>query len=295
MSTDFQDPRPAPESFPGPVPESFPAQFPGPFPGPEQGPQFPPTAPASRSRGRKATFTALWLVSALAVGTGSGFGILKATEKKDSGTAAFSPVSVGRPAPSATSVPSGVRADGTHFGSVQDFLLPMPSGFHAGPDDGEFGNDVAITPQQMDAQVGQMFPGLQQSDMTSAKGAMEAAHMKDGALRTYTNDSSTIIIIFTALQLDPSMAAKSTSDFMRIVKASSSYRNGPVVAGHADARCVLPATRPGDKIDEMICLGTVGDTFVMGEATGTVPMDQNVITGMFAKQLDVLRKGPVAK
>ena len=117
--------------------------------------------------------------------------------------------------------------------------------------------------------------------------------MKDGAVRTYTSKADDLNIAVTALQLDPSMAAKSTGDFTRIVKQSSRFRTGPAVPGHADAVCVLPATRPGDKLDEMTCLATVGDTFVIVVAAGVVPVDQQGVTEMFARQLDLFENGPM--
>lgn len=237
---------------------------------------------------RRGLFLAGWLASALAVGAGAGFGVLAVTDH-DSSKSPATPVAA---APStAPKVASGVRADGTHYGTLKDFLLPMPDGFKAGADEGELGNDAVVTPAQLDSQVSLLFGTLPASDMTSAKGAMEAAHMKDGAVRTYQMTSGKLAVAFTALQLDPSMAAKSTGDFTRIVKQSSRFRAGPAVPGYPTAACVLPATRPGDKLDSMTCLATIGDTFVIVLADGVVPMDKETVTGMFAKQLDLLKNG----
>ena len=62
-------------------------------------------------------------------------------------------------------------------------MLPVPEGFRPGPDDSSLGNDSAITAGELDAQLSEIFPQLQQSDLTSAKGVMESAHMIGGALR----------------------------------------------------------------------------------------------------------------
>jgi len=250
------------------------------------GPAVLPVAPKPRRRG---VFLAAWLGSALAVGALTGGGILAAT-----GTGKAK-VPIAAPAPSPSSSPtveSGVRSDGTHYGPLKAFLLPMPDGFGPGPDEGVFGNDSAVTPDQLDAEMTEIFGKLQASDLTSAKGAMESAHMTQGAVRTYLKSTSDLEFSILELQLDPSMAAKSTGDFLRIVKASQDFRSGPGVPGHPEAQCVLPATFPGDKLDQMTCLATVGDTFVIAQAAGTVPMDQKSITALFANQVDLLKNGP---
>lgn len=249
-------------------------------------PESAPTAPRPR---RRSVFLAAWLGSALAVGAATGGGILAATGTSDTKTPVAAPVAKPSPTPSVT---GGVRADGTHYGSLQAFLLPMPDGFGPGPDEGLFGNDSAVTPDQLDAEVTELFGKLPASDLTSAKGAMESAHMTQGAVRTYLKSTSDLEFSILALQLDPMLAAKSTGDFLRIVKQSQEFRTGPAVPGHPEAQCVLPATVPGDKLDEMLCLATVGDTFVIAQAAGTVPMDQKSITSLFANQVDLLKNGP---
>ena len=236
---------------------------------------------------RRVLFLLAWALSAVLAGTGAGFGILAAT-----GTSSSSATPTVAAPPASPKPVSGVRADGTHFGSLKDFLLPMPPSFKAGPDEGELGNDATVTPDQLDSQVSLLFGTLPPSDMTSAKGAMEAAHMKDGAVRTFASSTGDLDIAVTALQLDPSMAAKSTGDFVRIVQRSGRFRTGPAVIGYPDAVCVLPATTPGDKLDEMTCLATVGDTFVLVLASGVVPMDAKLVTALFAQQLDVFKNGP---
>jgi hypothetical protein len=252
------------------------------------GPAGLPAATAAKPR-RRGVFLAAWLGSALAVGALTGGGILAATGTSKAATPVAAPSS--SPSPSPT-VESGVRSDGTHYGPLKTFLLPMPDGFGPGPDEGVFGNDSAVTPDQLDAEMTEIFGKLQASDLTSAKGAMESAHMTQGAVRTYLKTTSDLEFSILALQLDPSMAAKSTGDFLRIVKASQDFRAGPGVPGHPEAQCVLPATFPGDKLDQMTCLATVGDTFVIAQAAGTVPMDQKSITALFANQVDLLKNGP---
>lgn len=261
---------------PNAYPHAYPAAFPGAV----------PDAPKPR---RKGVFVAAWLGSALAVGALTGGGILAATGTSKSAPAA---APVAAPSSSAAPVESGVRSDGTHYGPLTAFLLPMPSGFEPGPDESIFGNDSAVTPDQLDAEMTEIFGKLQTSDLTSAKGAMESAHMTQGAVRTYLKSTSDLEFSILELQLDPSMAAKSTGDFLRIVKTSEMFRAGPAVPGHANAQCVLPATLPGDKLDEMMCLATVGDTFVIAQAAGTVPMDQKSVTALFANQIDLLKNGP---
>ncbi|WP_194895172.1 hypothetical protein [Catenulispora pinisilvae] len=242
---------------------------------------------------RRRWFAVGWLASALVVGTGAGFGILAATgTSKNSATASVpgapSVIPAVTPHPSVT---SGVRPDGTHYGSVKDFLLPVPDGYKPGPDEGGLGNDSTIPPDQADPTVSLLFGTLPASDMSSAKGAIAAGRMSDGAVRTYVNEAGTLDVAVTVLRLDPAQSAESTGEFERVVKQSRAFRNGPQVPGHADALCVLPVTHVGDPLDSMTCLATVGDTFAIVRAEGTVPLDTKAVTDLFGRQLDTLKGG----
>ncbi|MEY9891821.1 hypothetical protein ABIA31_005493 [Catenulispora sp. MAP5-51] len=245
-----------------------------------------PTGNPTRRRG---LFVAGWLVSALAVGAVAGFGILAAIgPSKDTATAS---VPVAPPTTPSPSVTSGVRPDGTHYGSVRDFLLPVPDGYKPGPDEGGLGNDAAIPPDQADPTVALLFGALPASDMTSAQGAITNGHMSDGAVRTYQNEAGTLDVAVTVLRLDPAQSAESSSEFERVVKQSRAFRTGPQVPGHPDALCVLPVTHVGDPLDSMTCLATVGDTLAIVNAEGTVPLDTNAVTELFGRQLDTLKGG----
>ncbi|MFD0637991.1 hypothetical protein ACFQ9X_47005 [Catenulispora yoronensis] len=249
--------------------------------------------PTARAPWRRALFLSAWLASALAVGAGVGFGILAVTGKPgvDAGHWAVSPsASVSSPAPS-PSVTAGVRSDGTHYGSLLAFLLPVPDGYRPGPDVGELGNDSAVRADQADPTVSLLFGTLPASDLTGVEGAVTAGHMSGGAVRSYANEAGTLDLSLTVLQLDPALSAKSTDDFLRIVKASKGYRVGPAVPGHPDALCVLPPTHAGARLDAMTCLGTVGDAFTIATAEGVVPLDTNAVTDLFGRQLDVLKNG----
>ncbi|NUR29767.1 MAG: hypothetical protein HOV83_28615, partial [Catenulispora sp.] len=152
-------------------------------------------------------------------------------------------------------------------------------------------NDSAMRPDQADPTVTLLFGALPPSDLSGVQGAVTAGHMSGGAVRTYVNEAGTLDVGFTVLQLDPALSAKSTSDFVRVVKQSKSFRTGPAVPGHPDALCVLPATHVGDPLDSMTCLATVGDTFAIARAEGVVPLDAKGVTEMFGRQLDVLKNG----
>jgi len=242
-----------------------------------------------RSARRQAWFVSGWLASALAVGAGAGFGILAVIGASNDSVIAGAPVAPATtPSPSVT---SGVRPDGTHYGSVKDFLLPIPDGYQAGPDEGGLGNDSTISPDQADPTVALLFGTLPASDMTSAQGAIATGHMSDGAVRTYANSAGSLDVAVTVLRLDPAQSAESTSEFERVVKQSRAYRNGPQVPGHAEALCVLPVTHVGDPLDSMTCLATAGDTLAIVNAEGSVPLDTNAVTELFGRQLDTLKGG----
>ena len=246
---------------------------------------------------RRGWFLTGWLVSALAVGTGAGFAILAATgTSKSAATAGVAAASSTGPATSAApstqpSASSGVRPDGTHYGSVKDFLLPIPAGYEPGPDEGGLGNDSTIPADQADPTVALLFGTLPASDMSTAQGAIAAGEMSDGAVRTYANQSGTLDVAMTVLRLNPAQSAESAGQFERVVKQSHAYRTGPQVPGHPEALCVLPVTRVGDPLDSMTCLAAVQDTFAVVRAEGTVPLDTSAVTQLFGRQLDTLKGG----
>ncbi|NUR58982.1 MAG: hypothetical protein HOV87_09955 [Catenulispora sp.] len=250
-------------------------------------------APATNTRRRTLFFTG-WLASALAVGAGVGFVILAATGKPkavDIDQALQQTVPSASPETTSPKITAGVRSDGTHYGNLLAFLLPVPDGYKPGPDEGELGNDSPVRPDQADPTLTLLFGALPASDLSGAQGAVAAGHMSGGAVRSYANEAGTLDIALTVLQLDPALSAKSTGDFTRIVKQSKAYRTGPAVPGHPNALCVLPTTHVGDPLDSMTCLDTVGDTFAVVRAEGVVPLDTGAVTDMFGRQLDVLKDG----
>ena len=258
---------------------------------PTQPPQPAPDPQQSLMR-RRGWFVAGWLVSAVAVGAGAGFGILAATGTSKGSATARGPVAPPTtPASAQPSAASGVRPDGTHYGSVKDFLLPMPAGYVPGPDEGGLGNDSTIPPDQADPTVALLFGTLPASDMSTAQGAIASGEMSDGAVRTYANDSGTLDVALTVLRLNPAQSAESAGQFERVVKQSHAYRTGPGVPGHPEALCVLPVTHVGDPLDSMTCLATVEDTFAIVRAEGAVPLDTNDVTQLFGQQLDRLKGG----
>ncbi|NUP49041.1 MAG: hypothetical protein HOW97_17300 [Catenulispora sp.] len=236
-----------------------------------------------------------WLASALAVGAGAGFGILAATgsgsSKVDLGK---TPGWAAPSAPGATPTPAvtaGVRSNGTHYGSLQAFLLPVPDGYKPGPDEGELGGDGPMRPDQADSVLTVLFSTMANADVSGVQRAVQAGHMSGGAVRTYANEAGTLDLSFTVLQLDPALSAQSTSDFTRIVKQSKYYRPGPTVAGHTGAVCLLPTTHETGVLDSITCLDTIGDTLAIARAEGLVPLDSGAVTDMFGRQLDLLKYG----
>lgn len=262
---------------------------------PPAAPELPPSAPAQpatptvkRSVPRSRVLIAVGAVLSIAVGAGIGAVIVQHREDRNNqAIAAARAAAAARPVP----VTGGVRSDGSHYGSLFAFLLPMPSGYQPGPYDGNYGNNSYIPAAQITSQLQDLLSGIPKSDMSSVKGALANTHLKGVAVRTMQNDvvDTGSIVSIELLQFDVKDAKSAAQDFGNLVSNLNVFRTGASVPGYAQAKCVLPPGLGSDTLDEMLCVASSGDVEVMVDAQGTTPLDQNSVATLVAQQLDRLK------
>jgi hypothetical protein len=237
---------------------------------------------------RSRVLIAAGAVLSIAVGAGVGTVIVQHREDHNNQVVAAAKAAAAvKPAP----VTGGVRSDGSHFGSLFAYLLPIPSGYTPGPYDSNYGNNSFIPASQITSQLEDLLSGIPKSDQSNVKGALANTHLKGVAVRTLqTTDGATpAAISIELIQFDVKDAKGAASDFDSLVSNLNIFRTGASVPGYAQAKCVLPPGLGSDKLDEMLCVASSGDVEVMVDAQAITPLDQNSVAKLVAQQLDRLK------
>lgn len=248
----------------------------------------PPPAAPKRAIPRSRVLIASGAALSIAVGAGIGAVIVQHRQDHNNQlVAAARAAAAARPAP----VTGGVRSDGSHYGSLFAYLLPMPDGYTPGPYDANYGNNTFVPASQITSQLEDLLAGVPKSDMSSAKGALANTHLKGVAVRTVaaTTSNSDLEVSVELLQFDVKDAKTAAQDFDTLVGDLNVFRTGASVPGYGQAKCVLPPGLGSDKLDEMLCVASSGDVEVLVDAQGTAPLDQNSVAKLTAQQLDRLK------
>ncbi|MEV8098288.1 hypothetical protein [Kitasatospora sp. NPDC085879] len=262
------------------VPE--PAQAPADLP-PVPAPQLP--APAGARTGFAVRATASVAVAAL-LGVGIGLGVLKA---EDDGPAVSAAPAAPSASPTASAGPSfGAKQNGSHFGSMKDLLLPVPAGYHLGPDSGQFGNDTELTEEQRKAWVEDEVRGLPVKLQDGVRKAWQESALKGGGVRSLVSDDSSLQATVWLLQYHQTAVKAHDAWVAALGSDSGLYRVGPQIPGHPEAHCFLPHAAPGAEIDELECSAAVGDLRVVLGVQGIAPLPKDRIVPLLAQQLDRL-------
>ncbi|MEY9839608.1 hypothetical protein [Streptacidiphilus sp. EB103A] len=247
-------------------------------------PTAPDRNPAARKPGRGRLFAlgTLLVLSAVAVGGGVGFAVLQAEKKPKASVATAST----RPAPAASPA-YGALADGNHFGSLRDLLLPLPSGDLLGPDDPGIGNDTVLDAAQFRAIFDEDIASASAGDRAKLDQYFNASFIKGDAVRTY-QVSNSLVVELELRQENQQTAAAGASWAKELADITQAYRAGPAVPGFPKVHCYLPPLQTGDKLDHLECDASVGDLYVRLSAYGVAPLDSSSAVDLLRQQLERL-------
>ena len=205
---------------------------------------------------------------------------------------------------------AGVRSDGSHYGPLFAYLLPVPSGYVLGPDDADYGNNTTVSAPQVNRDIDGLLPGQPQADLSSAASALAQLSLKGVAVRTYADDSTSLVVEIVLIQANASDGAGNDDTLKSTIADPNTFSLGPEVPGYPDAECMLP---PGlgsgtgntgdtgstgdtgdtldtsDTFDSVICMASSGDVEVRVNAYGAAPLDMTSITQLVSRQLDLLK------
>lgn len=254
---------------------------------PQSAPQpAPKPARVRRPIGRGRILVALGALVSIALGGGVGALIVHAKTRHNQQVTAQALASVAaRPQPQT----AGVRSDGSHYGPLFAYLLPVPAGYGLGPSDADYGNNSYLTKAQINSDLDGLLSGVPESDLSSAKGNLADVAIKDVAVRTYADPSTTLVVEIALIQSDVADATDTTRQFQTTISDVDVFRQGPSVPGYGQATCVLPPGLGSDTIDSMICQASSGDILVRVNAYGTAPLNMNTIAQLVSRQLDLLK------
>ncbi|MCM2427059.1 hypothetical protein [Streptomyces sp. RKAG337] len=272
---DEASPEVAPETAPEVSPETAPEAS------PEVAPETEAT-PAPRKRRALALGIAAALI-AVAAGGGIGYAVLRHDDTPDAKTSA-APWKAPTPAKTGE---FGAKSGGSHYGRLGKLLLPLPDTYQPGPDVGEFGNDVELDGKQAVTMMKSSVSRLSKKNRSAVEKSIDDLHLQGAGMRTYSADGGDYVIEIQIVQVTNKQAAAERNEyFNEFTKALGVFRNGPKIAGHDKARCVLPPTEPGEKLDAMSCQATEGDLMVTMTLTGTVPLHKTEAADLLKQQLD---------
>ncbi|MEV4612208.1 hypothetical protein AB0K43_06330 [Kitasatospora sp. NPDC049258] len=252
----------------------------------------PPTEPsAAEPRGTSRTGFAVRagaaVVAAALVGVGLGLGIIKVRYDQDPAPAAAAP------APTATASPSpsfGAKSNGSHFGSMRDLLLPVPTGYKLGPDSGAYGNDTELTDDQRKAWVEDDVRALPPKLQDMVRKVWEDTPLKGGGVRSLVSGDNGMVVTVWLLQYHQEAVKADNAWAAALGSDSGLFRVGPDVPGHTEAHCYLPYMPPGSLVDTLSCSAAEGDLRVVVRVEGVAPLPKDKVVTLFTQQLDRLAR-----
>jgi len=239
--------------------------------------------------GGKPILAVLGALASVAIGVGAGGYVVHGRDSNRANQiSVIQAADAARLAKLRTPVTAGVRSDGSHYGSLFAYLLPMPTGWQSGLDVGMLGNNDYVSGAQLNTDVQNSLLDVPKSDMSSTESTLTDLHLQGVAVRSMVNSANTLQLDFSLLQLDPTLAS-SDQKALEILVDGLDWRQGASVPGYPSATCVLPPGLGSDALDAMTCMAAYGDVEVIVQAEGTAPLDQNTTVRMLEQQLNRLK------
>ncbi|GAB2740914.1 hypothetical protein [Kitasatospora kifunensis] len=253
-------------------------------------PEAPAPAAPAAPRARFALRATAAVAAALLVGVGIGVAIIKVKYDDGSGPVAVSAPHGQSAAPSPSSPPNayGAWSNGSHYGSLRDLLLPLPTGYQLGPDEGDYGNDSSLTPDQLNSYLDDRVKDVPKDQRDRVKAALRAQGRKGAGVRSYQSADGKLVATLWLDQFNQRSVEAENAFTGALGSDSGLFRQGPAVPGYPDARCFLPPQDPGAPLDEMECTAAVGDLLVSMHVEGVAPLPKSEAVSIFRQQLERL-------
>ncbi|MFF7637307.1 hypothetical protein ACFZB9_29770 [Kitasatospora sp. NPDC008050] len=250
-------------------------------------PATPPTAPPATPRARFVLRATAAVAAAVLVGAGIGVAVIKVRYDDAPAPVAAAPAGAAA-APSPNASPNyGAWSNGSHFGSLRDLLLPLPIGYQLGPDEGDYGDDTSLTPDQLNSYLDERVKDLPKEKRDQVKAALRAEGRKGAGVRSYLSADGKMVATLWLDQFNQH-AVEAENAVMGALSDTGVFRQGPSVPGYSDAHCFLPPLDPGAPLDDLECTAGVGDLLVSMHVEGVAPLPKSEAVSIFRQQLERL-------
>ncbi|MER5349363.1 hypothetical protein ABT093_03385 [Kitasatospora sp. NPDC002551] len=243
-------------------------------------------APTGSATSRRVLRAGGAIVAAALTGVVIGVGIIEVRYDDPAPAAA----AIAAAAPTATATPFGAKANGNHFGSLRDLLLPVPGGFLLGPDDGADGNDTELTADQLATVFDEDLGPVPKEQQDKLRQYWKDLHVKAAGVRTYKARLGELVIGIKLRQFNQQEVQRMNEYTAIFTGDTGLFRRGPVVPGHPEAHCYLMPAPPAAPIDRMECSAAEGDLLVVLDAEGVAPLPKDKIVALLTQQLDRLAR-----
>ena len=280
---------PVPESVAVAAPES------------EASPELAPPPPRKRLNPRRVAVVLGSVLLAGAVVAGVGYTVVTVSgADRDAGAPVFAFPKAGADDDVKTATASGLAGVLVPYGE---------SGWHRGPDLGEYGYDAQLSGAQATALRKESLSGLPRTQRRQLEKQIDRQRIKGMAMRSYLNqavsdlsDNEGVYSVNVVLaRMGSSAAVRDLGTFQQeFLDALDVFRAGPEIKGHKNAKCFLPpkddeedeADGPG--LETMYCSAYQGDVLVTATADGPAPLDTKGVATLLSEQLDRIAEPGVA-
>ncbi|MBC9716650.1 hypothetical protein H9Y04_29370 [Streptomyces sp. TRM66268-LWL] len=245
-----------------------------------------PERPARLPRVRRIVAVVLPVVLVLGGAGGAGFYVKSTVDKADTTVTTKHWGKEGKPGED----PAGDAHRGRHDTELSKLLLPVPEGYHLGPDLDENGNDSSLSGKQATAQLKATGRGLTGKQRREFNQRMEKFGVQGVAGRSYVDEQSGFILETTVIKAKDRKALRDLQSFMTsLTRNVPGAKNGPKIEGHSKAKCTLMPAEKGVEMDDMFCSAQVADAFVSVYVYGPKPMNKADVARFLKKQLDHIK------
>jgi hypothetical protein len=182
----------------------------------------------------------------------------------------------------------GSLSGGTHYGKLTKLLLPVPAGFVAGPDDGQYGNDAQLDAARATAVLESPYASLPSAERAAMRRGVAAMHVEGLGLRTYQASDGSAVAEVVLVQMRNQAAAKAgVAYFHTVTGHNAALRKGPAVHGHTGAYCAVPKKKVSRRrLTAMTCAAAEGDLMVTLSVNGPAPLPTTTYATLLQHQLD---------
>ncbi|MER6101839.1 hypothetical protein ABT115_05700 [Streptomyces sp. NPDC001832] len=184
--------------------------------------------------------------------------------------------------------PAGDVARGRASTELSKLLLPVPSGYRLGPDNGELGNDGEQSGKKATAAMKEIAHGLAGKERRAYEKRIDKLRIEGIAVRSYVDSGNSLVINTEIVRMKDKKAVRGLYTFRTgLGESLGIFREAPKIEGHTrNAKCYVLRKSSKDAIESMNCLAYDGELSISVSASGTKPFDRTAVAELLKDQLN---------